>query len=70
MTELVSNDIGVASMMLGARRLTKEDDIDLAVGIVLNKKIGDNETFWKIKFKILIAYSICTLNKCTLLMRL
>ncbi|MDI0366211.1 pyrimidine-nucleoside phosphorylase [Staphylococcus aureus] len=41
MTELVSNDIGVASMMLGAGRLTKEDDIDLAVGIVLNKKIGD-----------------------------
>ncbi|SGW81838.1 pyrimidine-nucleoside phosphorylase [Staphylococcus argenteus] len=40
-TELVSNDIGVASMMLGAGRLTKEDDIDLAVGIVLNKKIGD-----------------------------
>ncbi len=28
-------------MMLGAGRLTKEDDIDLAVGIVLNKKIGD-----------------------------
>ncbi|MEN8972427.1 pyrimidine-nucleoside phosphorylase [Staphylococcus aureus] len=40
-TQLVSNDIGVASMMLGAGRLTKEDDIDLAVGIVLNKKIGD-----------------------------
>ncbi|HFG8992493.1 TPA: pyrimidine-nucleoside phosphorylase [Staphylococcus argenteus] len=40
-TELVSNDIGVASMMLGAGRLTKEDDINLAVGIVLNKKIGD-----------------------------
>ncbi|MCG9855593.1 pyrimidine-nucleoside phosphorylase [Staphylococcus argenteus] len=40
-TELVSNDIGVASMMLGAGRLTKEDDIDLAVGIVLKKKIGD-----------------------------
>lgn len=40
-SELVSNDIGVASMMLGAGRLTKEDDIDLAVGIVLNKKVGD-----------------------------
>ena len=39
MTELVSNDIGVASMMLGAGRLTKEDDIELAVGIVLNKKL-------------------------------
>ncbi|MDN8932326.1 pyrimidine-nucleoside phosphorylase, partial [Staphylococcus aureus] len=31
-TELDSNDIGVASMMFGAGRLTKEDDIDLAVG--------------------------------------
>ncbi|EHJ06643.1 pyrimidine-nucleoside phosphorylase [Staphylococcus simiae] len=40
-TQLISNNIGVASMMLGAGRLTKEDDIDLAVGIVLNKKIGD-----------------------------
>jgi len=28
-------------MKLGAGRLTKEDDIDHTVGIVLNKKIGD-----------------------------
>lgn len=33
--------IGHASVMLGAGRLTKEMPIDLAVGIVLNKKIGD-----------------------------
>ena len=28
-------------MLLGAGRATKEDEIDLAVGIVLKKKIGD-----------------------------
>ena len=37
-SELIANEIGVASMMLGAGRQTKEDDIDLSVGIVLNKK--------------------------------
>lgn len=41
-SELIANEIGVASMMLGAGRQTKEDDIDLSVGIVLNKKVGDN----------------------------
>ena len=35
---MVANEIGVASMMLGAGRQTKEDIIDLSVGIVLNKK--------------------------------
>lgn len=41
-SELIANEIGVASMMLGAGRQTKDDDIDLSVGIVLNKKVGDN----------------------------
>lgn len=36
-----SDDIGMASMMLGGGRKTKEDVIDLNVGIVLNKKVGD-----------------------------
>ncbi|MBO1212935.1 pyrimidine-nucleoside phosphorylase [Staphylococcus nepalensis] len=40
-TEIIANEIGVSSMMLGAGRQTKEDDIDLSVGIVLNKKVGD-----------------------------
>ena len=40
-TEIIANEIGVASMLLGAGRQTKEDSIDLSVGIVLNKKDGD-----------------------------
>ncbi|MBF7025855.1 pyrimidine-nucleoside phosphorylase [Staphylococcus kloosii] len=40
-TEIIANEVGVASMMLGAGRQTKEDDIDLSVGIVLNKKVVD-----------------------------
>ena len=39
---MIANEIGVASMMLGAGRQTKEDKIDLGVGIVLNKKVGDS----------------------------
>ncbi len=33
--------IGLAAMLLGAGRETKDDKIDMAVGIVLDKKIGD-----------------------------
>ncbi|WP_277631447.1 pyrimidine-nucleoside phosphorylase [Atopococcus tabaci] len=40
-SHIVADSIGVASMMLGAGRETKESSIDLAVGIVLNKKVGD-----------------------------
>lgn len=39
--ELIADEIGTAAMMLGAGRATKESIIDLAVGIVLNKKVGD-----------------------------
>lgn len=39
--ELVADEIGTAAMLLGAGRATKESEIDLAVGLMLNKKIGD-----------------------------
>ncbi|MNW27189.1 Pyrimidine-nucleoside phosphorylase [compost metagenome] len=38
---ITADEIGTAAMMLGAGRATKESDIDLAVGLMLNKKIGD-----------------------------
>lgn len=36
-----ADDIGRAALVLGAGRETKESQIDLSVGIVINKKIGD-----------------------------
>ncbi len=43
-TEMVADEIGTAAMLLGAGRATKESNIDLAVGFILNKKIGDKVT--------------------------
>ncbi|MCM3157349.1 pyrimidine-nucleoside phosphorylase [Bacillus subtilis] len=40
-SEIVADEIGVAAMLLGAGRATKEDEIDLAVGIMLRRKVGD-----------------------------
>lgn len=40
-SRMVADEIGVASMILGAGRATKEDVIDLTVGLVLHKKVGD-----------------------------
>ena len=40
-SEIVADEIGIAAMLLGAGRATKESKIDLAVGLVLNKKVGD-----------------------------
>ncbi|BCA86811.1 pyrimidine-nucleoside phosphorylase [Enterococcus saigonensis] len=40
-TKLVANEIGIAAMLLGAGRKTKEDEIDYAVGLKLHKKVGD-----------------------------
>lgn len=39
--EIVADAVGTAAMLLGAGRATKESQIDLAVGLVLRKKIGD-----------------------------
>lgn len=40
-SEIVADGIGLAAMWLGAGRATKESEIDLAVGLMLNKKVGD-----------------------------
>lgn len=40
-TKIVADELGVAAMLLGAGRATKDDEIDLAVGITLHKKVGD-----------------------------
>ncbi|KKK33342.1 thymidine phosphorylase [Salinicoccus sediminis] len=40
--EIAAEELGVASAMLGAGRQTKDDVIDLAVGLMLEKKVGDH----------------------------
>ena len=40
-TEIVADDIGVAAMLLGAGRATKESTIDLSAGLKILKKVGD-----------------------------
>lgn len=40
-TKIHAEKVGIIAMELGAGRATKEDKIDLSVGIVLNKKRGD-----------------------------
>ncbi|OPF87770.1 pyrimidine-nucleoside phosphorylase [Vagococcus martis] len=41
-SKIVADKIGVAAMLLGAGRRTKEEEIDYAVGLILNKKVGDS----------------------------
>lgn len=40
-SNIVADEVGIAAMLLGAGRATKEDTIDLAVGLMLHKKVGD-----------------------------
>jgi len=40
-SELDAEKLGLCAMKLGAGRAKKEDKIDLAVGMVINKKVGD-----------------------------
>lgn len=40
--EIVADEIGTAAMLLGAGRATKDSVIDLAVGLMLNKKVGES----------------------------
>jgi pyrimidine-nucleoside phosphorylase len=39
--EIVADEVGTAAMLLGAGRATKESTIDLSVGLILRKKVGD-----------------------------
>ncbi|RYL94999.1 pyrimidine-nucleoside phosphorylase [Sporolactobacillus sp. THM7-4] len=39
--EMAADQIGLAAMLLGAGRATKEDKINFAAGLVLHKKVGD-----------------------------
>ena len=36
-----ADSVGIASMLLGAGRATKEDVLDMAAGLMLHKKVGD-----------------------------
>jgi pyrimidine-nucleoside phosphorylase len=40
-SEIITRDVGSAASLLGAGRMTKEDVIDPAVGIVIKKRLGD-----------------------------
>ncbi|UKS30667.1 pyrimidine-nucleoside phosphorylase [Paenibacillus sp. HWE-109] len=51
--QIDAEHIGIAAMLLGAGRAKKEDQIDYAVGLTLNKKIGD---------AVKVGESLCTLH--------
>ncbi len=40
-SHIACDEVGICSLILGGGRETKESDIDLSVGIVLRKKVGD-----------------------------
>ncbi|ANZ60049.1 pyrimidine-nucleoside phosphorylase [Secundilactobacillus paracollinoides] len=39
--KMTADELGIASMLLGGGRQTKDDDLDYAVGLELHKKVGD-----------------------------
>lgn len=39
---IAAENVGLVSMHLGGGRITKDSEIDLSVGVVLNKKVGDH----------------------------
>lgn len=41
-SHIAASDVGMVSMHLGGGRATKESEIDLSVGVVLHKKVGDS----------------------------
>lgn len=41
-SSMKANELGIASMMLGGGRATKDDELDYAVGLVLHKNVGEH----------------------------
>lgn len=39
--EILTDEVGMASLILGGGRVTKDSKIDLSVGIIMQKKLGD-----------------------------
>jgi pyrimidine-nucleoside phosphorylase len=52
-TSIECERIGVAGVMLGGGRFTKEDSVDPAVGIVLHRKVGD---------RVSVGETLCTVH--------
>lgn len=52
-SKVMAHELGRAAMLLGAGRRTKEDTIDLAVGLYVHKKVGD---------KVQIGDVLCTIH--------
>jgi len=52
-TAIRGEQVGIASMLLGGGREKKEDSVDPAVGIVLEKKVGD---------EVKTGSSLCTIH--------
>jgi len=68
-TAIHTEQVGVASMMLGGGREKKEDAVDPAVGLVLGKKIGDpvkaGETLCTVHYNLdaRLVHSVALLEK-------